>query len=201
MKEPKNFVATYFTGKTGDRLRGTITPDWSEENTQKHLKLVDCPKDAKDVCEIGCGIGRLLREIYDSGAEHCIGVEASMDMIDEGIVYCIDRNIDLIKVDGSGEIDLLKGEGFDFVFSIITFQHIPNTKAVLKYLSEAHRILRDGGELMFQVLTEDYNKGELWTYHSLTELNEHLLDLGFKEITIDTHNRWTIFRAKKNGKD
>lgn len=201
MEEPKSFVGIYFENKTGGSLRSTITPDWSDKNTQHHLDMVGCPKDAKAVCEIGCGIGRLLKEIYDSGVGHCVGLDASASMIKAGQEYVGDRNIQLLKVNGNGSVDFGLNKYFDFVFSIITFQHIPNTDAVKKYLEVSYHLLRYGGELMFQVLSEDYNRGELWTYHPISDLENHLLELGFIEVEIKRYDRWTVFRAKKNGKD
>lgn len=197
MVKNKNFIGTYFSGKTGDKLRGTITPDWSEANTQKHLDLVRVPENTNSVCEIGCGIGRLLKEISDNGVSHCVGFDASSSMIKEGKEYVGDRNIQLIKVDGNGSLEVGIRDYFDFAFSIITFQHIPSTETVLDYLGEAHRVLIDGGEFMFQVLSKDFNKGELWTYHCLHKLEKHLVELGFKDIELECHNRWTMFRCKK----
>lgn len=197
----KSFVGTYFEGKTGDKLRSTITPSWNEKNLNYHLELVGCPKDAKAVCEIGSGIGRLLKPIYDSGVSHCVGFDASQSMVEEGEKYVGDRNVQIFKVDGNGGIDIGASEYFDFVFSIITFQHIPNTETVKKYLSEAHRLLKDGSELMFQVLSKDMNRGELWSYHPLEELESHLKDLGFKDIKIEHKDKWAVFRCEKSSQN
>jgi SAM-dependent methyltransferase len=40
---------------------------------------------------------------------------------------------------------------FDFVYSYIVFQHIPNRDVVLNYLSEARRVLKPGGILRCQL--------------------------------------------------
>jgi SAM-dependent methyltransferase len=42
---------------------------------------------------------------------------------------------------------------FDFVFSYIVFQHIPDVNVTLKYIREAGRVLRPGGSFYFQVNT------------------------------------------------
>lgn len=83
MKAPAPFNKGYFDGKTGDDLRKTITPDWA--STERHLRVVNTPPEAKTILEIGCGIGRLLREIHDERpGRHCVGYDASSAMILEG---------------------------------------------------------------------------------------------------------------------
>ena len=69
---------------------------------------------------------------------------------------------------------------FDTVFSIITFQHIPSTDTVKTYLKEAYRLLKEGGNIVFQVLSNDEGKGDLWTYHDLDELLSFLESLNLK---------------------
>lgn len=193
----KSFIRKYFDGKTGKRLLSTITPDWSEENTQRHIDLVGCPEDAEYILEIGCGVGRLLNEL-DRPDREVVGIDASKSMIYEGDKIA-KKNVLLFHCDGGGNIPshVARENGYDFVFSIITFQHIPNTETVKKYISEMIRITKEGGEIMFQVLSEEMNRGELWSYHSLTELKDHLFELGFKDIKIEEHNLWTVFRATK----
>lgn len=192
-----SFIKTYFDGKEGDELRATITPNWNKETLDSHIKLISIPENTKTVLEVGCGIGRILREIYDKNElEHCIGVDASVSMIDEGIAYVGDRNIDMIECDGNGELELLRDDYFDFSFSIITFQHIPNTETVKKYISEMLRVTKSGGEIMFQVLTKDKGIPGLWSYHPVRELLSHLVSLDKTHYSITKEGRWSIIRCK-----
>jgi SAM-dependent methyltransferase len=197
----RSFVKEYFDGKPLEELKKTITPDWSEANVERHLALLDVPEGAKKILEIGCGLGRLLVPLYDRGAEHCVGVDASQNMIAAGKVLIGKRKIDLLLCDGEGQIPFPASElrgYFDFAFSIITFQHIPNTAAVAKYLGEAYRLLRPGGQLVFQVLAADLQPGrELWTYHEPRVLQAHLFKIGFIAVRIQKRNQWLIFRAHK----
>lgn len=192
-----SFIGTYFDNKAGDELMSTITPSWNEETLKSHLNILEVPINVGTVCEVGCGVGRLLREIYDSGANHCIGVDASMSMIDEGRVYVGDRNIDLIKNDGDGELELLRDNYFDFTFSLITFQHIPNTETVKKYISEMVRVTKSGGEIMFQVLSKDMDKGYLWSYHNPKELLSYVKSLCVRTSKLTLNGNWSIIRCKK----
>jgi len=194
----RSFVTEYFDNKPLDGLRRVITPDWSDKNTRYHLSLLGVPERAKRILEIGCGLGRLLIPLYDRGAQHAVGVDASLSMILEGQRLIGERNIDLVHCDGSGLIPLDRDGYFDFAFAIITFQHIPDTETVKRYLSEAHRLLRPGGQLSFQVLSHDAKPGrELWTYHDLIALREHLVNLGFSGKWQEG-NIWAIYQGVKN---
>lgn len=191
-----SFISTYFDNKSGDNLRSSITPSWTAQTLKGHLNIIDVPDGAKKILEVGCGIGRILKEIYDtSEPEHYIGMDASNSMIDEGRDYIGDRNIDLIKCEGDGELELLKDDYFDFAFSIITFQHIPNTETVKRYLEEMVRVTRPGGEIMFQMLSEELNKGFLWSFHNLDEIYNYLKGQ-VESINIEKHDNWAVFRCK-----
>ena len=196
----RNFVKEFFDNKPLDGLRKAITGDWSDKNVNYHLALLNPPPKAKKILEIGCGLGRLLIPLYDRGAKHCVGVDASEAMINEGRALVGVRDIILVPCAGDGLIPWDPDGYFDFAFSIITFQHIPDTETVKRFLSEAHRLLAPGGQLSFQVLSHDVKPGrELWTYHDLGELQEHLIGLGF---TGAWHERgvWAIYQGKKEGK-
>lgn len=191
-----SFIETYFDNKSGDELKKTITPNWGKETLNRHLEIVSVPKNAKTILEVGCGIGRLLKGIYDNGATHCVGVDASEAMLIDGVAYVGDRNIDFFSCDGSGDINRLNDNYFDFSFSIITFQHIPNTETVKKYISEMVRVTKPGGEVVFQVLSEDLDKGFLWSYHDVDKLVDQLNMEDIKHCHIKNDNRWMVFRCK-----
>lgn len=189
----KSFVKWYFEGKTGEALRKTITPDWN--TTSRHLELLDIPRDINSVLEIGCGIGRLLKEL-NKDIPICIGYDASEDMIREGEEYCANTSVDLRKCDGNGEISVVDGI-FDYAFSIITFQHIPNTDTVNSYLGEMYRALRYGGTLKFQILKNNERPdNDLWSYHDTDDLIEYLGPL-IENIKIEDTGRWLFISGQK----
>ena len=196
----RNFVKEFFDNKPLDGLRKAITGDWSDKNTRYHLALLNPPAEAKKILEIGCGLGRLLIPLYDRGAKHCVGIDASESMIIEGLRLVGGRNIELIHCAGDGVIPIVLSGYFDSAFSIITFQHIPDTETVKRYLSECHRLLAPGGQLSFQVLSHDVKPGrELWTYHDLGELQAHLTSLGFAGV-FQVRGVWAIYQGQKEGK-
>lgn len=190
----RSFVNEYFENKSGEKLKRTIATDW--KLTEGHLKLLELPSDIGSVAEIGCGIGRLLKELRKD-IPICVGFDASSDMIREGLEYCAGTDIRLIKVDGSGTLPIT--EMFDLVFSFAVFQHIPDHATVFRYLGEMYRIMKPGGHMVFQVLKKDEYPGrELWTYHDPEVLTHHLEWLGLKNIVIREFPRWLVFHVKGN---
>ena len=109
-------------------------------------------KDPKKmrVLEIGCGIGRLLiptSRIFG----HAIGVDVSSEMIHKGKKYV--ENLQNCQIFENNGIDLseFSDNYFDFCFSFIVFQHIPEKKIVEKYISEVSRVLKPNCLFRFQV--------------------------------------------------
>jgi ubiquinone/menaquinone biosynthesis C-methylase UbiE len=190
-----SFIETYFDNKEGEELKKTITPNWDKKTLDRHLKLINVPKDAKTIVEIGSGCGRLLKEITTRNNCNCWGFDASSSMISESIKYLNGTNAIVYKCDGTGNIPLVDNH-FDFAFSLITFQHIPNTETVKKYIYEMVRVTKPGGEIMFQILVENMNKGHLWSYHNLGELLTHLYNLGINDINIKIVEKWGIIRCR-----
>jgi ubiquinone/menaquinone biosynthesis C-methylase UbiE len=55
---------------------------------------------------------------------------------------------------GSGaDLALFPDASFDFVFSFIVLQHVPDPDVVLGYIREFGRVLRPGGRALFQLRT------------------------------------------------
>jgi SAM-dependent methyltransferase len=118
-------------------------------------------------------------------------------MIDAGQAFIKGPDIQMIYCDGSGAVPLPLDNYFDWAFSIITFQHIPDTETVKRYLGEAHRLLKHWGGLTFQVLSHDVKPGrELWTYHDLGALKDCLDNSGFKGKWEEA-GVWAIYRGRK----
>ena len=187
----RSFVREYFDDKSPDELRAAITSDWSDENTQEHLGIIAVPDTARSVYEIGAGIGRLLKPLCELG--HTVGgCDASLAMVKEA-----DGRLCINLTDGGGRIPEIGGTQ-DFVFSIICFQHIPDTATVERYIADAYRILRPGGSCAFQVLAEDLKPGrELWTYHAPERLSIHMSGVGFGYVITERHGIWTVLRGRK----
>lgn len=146
--------------------------------------LKDLPEMVGNVLEIGCGVGRLLKDGY-------VGVDISTEMLE----ICRSRKPNRV-VHNNGRTLPFEENEFDFVYSYLVFQHIPE-EAVMGYIDEAYRVLKPGGKFIFQCIlgTED----EPFSKH----LDPEWLDskLGFYEsYTLKdsvAHHQWTICEAIK----
>lgn len=157
------------------------------------------------ILEIGCGIGRLikpLREIYNQ----VDGVDISEKMVEYSKEYLSDGkpNGNIYLNDGM-TLEMLSDNTYDFVYSMITFQHIRSYTIVKKYLDETLRILKPGGHFRLQVLTPDNTMGAAteeaspendYRFHGNAYTEEDLRNIlneqGFKivEITHNENGRW-----------
>lgn len=107
-------------------------------------------KPSDEVVEIGCGLGRLTREIA-SRARSVRALDVSPEMIErakqlnpqlEGVTWIV------------GDGDVLTGvadSSADACISHVVFQHIPDPQITLNYVREMGRVLRPGGWSAFQV--------------------------------------------------
>ncbi|HEV8674353.1 MAG TPA: class I SAM-dependent methyltransferase [Methylomirabilota bacterium] len=110
------------------------------------------------VLEVGCGIGRLLRVLAPRFAE-LHGVDVSGEMIRRGRAWLADCPNVVLHENSGVDLELFPDARFDFVFSYITFQHVPRP-VVGAYCTEVRRVLAPGGRFRFQVLNFERVDGE-----------------------------------------
>ena len=107
------------------------------------------PKQMR-VLEIGCGAGRMTRALARVfGEVH--GVDVSGKMIAQArqlLSGC--ENVHLYQNNGT-DLSVLSDIRFDFAFSFIVFQHVPDKAIIENYVHEVYRRLRPGGLFKFQV--------------------------------------------------
>lgn len=109
-------------------------------------------KDPKQmrVVEIGCGAGRVTRALAEVfGEVH--GVDVSSEMVKLARQGLSRQPNAFIHKNNGMDLRMLGDGQFDFVFSCIVFQHIPNPKVIENYVREVHRVLRPGALFKFQV--------------------------------------------------
>jgi SAM-dependent methyltransferase len=103
----------------------------------------------KRMLDIGCGLGRMERGFSQMFGE-VWGLDVSGEMIAQATqLNEAFQNVKFVKGNGI-DLSLFLDEYFDFVFSYITFQHIPEKNIILSYLSEIQRVLKPGG--LFKIL-------------------------------------------------
>jgi SAM-dependent methyltransferase len=104
----------------------------------------------ESVLEIGCGVGRLLEAIA-SEFHHLYGVDVSGEMIRQGQARLTHlAHIHVSEIEGNGRLPFAEST-FDFCFSYITFHHIPQKDVVIRYIMEAHRVLKPRGIFRFHL--------------------------------------------------
>ncbi len=158
------------------------------------------------VLEIGCGIGRLMREM----SRHCKfvhGVDVSPKMIQMSKRYLRGlSNVETILNQGD-DLDGISDDSIDFCYSFIVFQHIPSKEVVTNYIEATFRKLRPGGAFKFQVdggvsAGRDSNGGDTWVGVSFSEeeIMRICLTLGYFVVYItgaSTQYMWVL--AEKPG--
>jgi SAM-dependent methyltransferase len=117
----------------------------SDPECSKFLKSFK--KKKPDVLEIGCGQGRILREIAPL-FKTVHGLDISDGMFKLAEPYLKGTGVKLGKI-----VDCkfpVEDESVDLVFATIVFQHIQERATIQKYLVESHRALRPGGMIRVQ---------------------------------------------------
>jgi len=106
--------------------------------------------DEFKVLEIGCGIGRILIPMSEKFQE-AVGIDISQEMVNIGKQKM--ENISNCKILLNNGIDLsdLTSNYFDFCYSFIVFQHIPEKQIVKNYIKEVGRVLKPNSFFHFQV--------------------------------------------------
>ena len=163
-------------------------------------------KDQKEmrILEIGCGIGRLLIPMSKIFGQ-VVGVDVSPEMIHKGEKYV--ENIQNCKIFENNGIDLseFSDNYFDFCFSFIVFQHIPEKKIVEKYISEVSRVLKSECLFRFQVrgtITSKPDQITTWDGVQFTSNEIHkIAEINGFEIVEEGNDKeeyyWLTFKSKK----
>jgi ubiquinone/menaquinone biosynthesis C-methylase UbiE len=100
--------------------------------------------------EIGCGIGRMTA--YFSKQFRAVhGLDVSPEMISQAEKNLAGLDNVTLHIGNGYDLSGLEDQGFDFVFSYIVFQHIPDPGITARYIEETGRVLKKGGDFYFQV--------------------------------------------------
>lgn len=195
----QKFAKTYFDDKPLEGLKKSITPAFTEKNTNSHLALLDVPPGIHTVLEVGCGIGRLLLPISKlPGITNCYGVDASRRMIEEAFAYCGDSSIYFSWCSPNG-IFQVPEEKIDFAFAWTVFQHIDDTPTVIEYCKTMIKSLGVGGMIKCQFLTHDERpESPLWAWHDLTAIEQVMASCECGDVkTVDITPRWSVVSGIK----
>lgn len=112
-----------------DHLGDLVRPDWR-------------------ALDVGCGIGRVLREIAPVFAS-IVGVDVSGEMVRQARARLADvGNARVVETTGA-DLRPIEDASIDFAYSALVVQHVPKPVFVL-LLAEINRVIVHGGLFLFQ---------------------------------------------------
>jgi len=123
---------------------------WGEKLAEQFLGESEIPFTGEErVLEIGCGMGRMT-SLFARRFGHVTGVDVSEEMI--ALARENLRGVGNVSLDvGNGsDLSAYGDASFDFVFSYIVLQHIPDANITQYYIQEMGRVLHPGGFAYFQ---------------------------------------------------
>jgi len=107
------------------------------------------PKNMR-ILEIGCGIGRIMSTMSEIFGE-VIGVDVSKKMIEIAKEKMSKFQNCKVYENNGNDLSMFPENYFDFCYSVIVFQHVPNKEIVSNYIKETGRILKPDSIFRFQV--------------------------------------------------
>jgi len=109
------------------------------------------PSSRRLALDFGCGAGRLSRALA-AHFEHVVGIDVSSSMIETA--RALNRDVANVEFreNASPRLEGVADASVDFVYSLITLQHIPSRLA-MGYVDEFFRVLAPGGIAVFQFVT------------------------------------------------
>jgi ubiquinone/menaquinone biosynthesis C-methylase UbiE len=124
-------------------------PEVFEASGQRQADELLCPRirSTDTVMDLGCGIGRVARYVAPCcGSLWAVDASEKMLSLARTRLQCLD-NVRFAQSEGT-RIPLVESGSVDFVYSILTLQHLEREDAFL-LLREVHRVLRPGGSAFF----------------------------------------------------
>lgn len=102
------------------------------------------------ILEIGCGAGRMTRALAEVfGEVHAVDVSGEMVRLARQALAGVPNAF--VYQNNGLDLSVVPPLEFDFAFSCVVFQHIPNLAVIENYVREVHRLLRPGALFKFQV--------------------------------------------------
>ena len=112
------------------------------------LAAAGWPKQHGLAVDFGCGAGRVSRALA-AHFDRVVGLDVSASMIETARRLNADRAHIEFRENASARLDGVADASVDFVYSMMTLQHIPTTLAH-GYVEEILRVLAPGGVAVFQ---------------------------------------------------
>ncbi len=172
-------------------------PDSQKRHSKKILSYIPTEKDW-NVLDIGCGIGRMMSEFSDRFSQ-VDGIDFSESMINFSKEYLKDNKNCNTYLNNGYDFSELKDNTYDFVYSVITFQHI-SKDSVTNYIKEISRVLKDSKYISLQFIKPSMNIMSNWGSMKGYDFNNdsELLDL-FSDFDVQyiQDNKWVWIKGQK----
>lgn len=144
---------------------------------------------SSQVLEVGCGTGNYSLALRSLTGCSCWGIDPSREMLSKAL----ESSQGVVFLSGNAERIGLRENSFDLVFSVDVIHHV---KDHLEYMREAHRVLREGGQICTVTDSEWIIRHrqplavyfpetigiDLARYPSIAELRRLMEQVGFQEI-------------------
>ena len=102
--------------------------------------------------DFGCGVGRMTRG-FAAHFSSCVGIDVSEKMIN--LAKQFDTQVSHCEfIASAGEVLPFADKTFDFVFTVLVLQHLPNKSVILRYIAEFIRVAKENGVVVFQLPNE-----------------------------------------------
>lgn len=108
------------------------------------------PTRRERALDFGCGVGRLTRAMAGHFVQ-CRGIDISRTMVQQARRLNADKPQCRFAVNTRPDLGRLPAGAFDFIYSNIVLQHVPDKAIIRRYIGDFLRILRPGGLLVFQL--------------------------------------------------
>lgn len=169
MAQQNPLAAVMTTEEMVDAPSDAFTPEQLEEfftkgrrEVKRHLvpllRNLPAPPQQLRVVDYGCGAGRLLRTVAGLGYR-AVGIDISPTMI-KHCARLVPKAEALHVLDADGRCAMVS-ETADLVYSYAVVQHISRLSRYITAFDEMCRVLKPGGVLAVQVVTDDFLSGDL----------------------------------------
>ena len=123
--------------------------------TDVEIALATCaelgrPATCERVLDFGCGIGRLARPFSGRFREY-VGIDLAEGMVARARELHADLRNCTFVASSAPDLAIFRDGSFDFVYSSLVLQHLPDREAVEVYLAEFLRVVRTDGIVVFQL--------------------------------------------------
>lgn len=176
-KKNYNDIATFYSKSRKKNL------DYCWQNL---LDIVKNIKNGISVLDVGCGSGKLLKDLGDKKIDY-LGVDNNSAMLKEARNNYPKHKFvlgDVLDLNSISEIN------FDYVFCIATLHHIPSWELRIKALKQMKNKIKDDGRIIitaWNLWSQKKSRKLIWKFFILRLIKKNKMDFG--DILFDWKNK------------